>query len=50
MIAVVVVVFLGFWMFSDPAASPRPRSPPAARAGALTTEVFSGVIDFVGAL
>lgn len=45
-----VVVFLGFWMFTDPNGLAE-----AARAGAgktwqLTQQLFEAVIDFVGAL
>jgi hypothetical protein len=49
-VLILVVVFLGFWMFTDPNGLAN-----AARAGAgqtwnLATQLFRAVIDFVGAL
>ncbi len=47
---IVIVVFLGFWMFTDPNGLAG-----AARAGigqvwSLATQLFSAVIDFIAAL
>ncbi len=47
---IVVVVFVGFWMFTDPNGLAE-----AARAGvgqvwSLATQLFSAVIDFIAAL
>ena len=47
---IVVVMFLGFWMFTDPNGLAQ-----AARAGVgqvwdLATQLFSAVIDFIAAL
>ncbi len=49
-VLVVIVVFVGFWMFTDPNGLAQ-----AARAGAgqvwnLATDLFSAVIDFIAAL
>ncbi|WP_181407663.1 hypothetical protein [Nocardioides sambongensis] len=48
LIGVVVVVFLGFWMFTDPDGLAETAKSAGAGAWALTTQLFSGVIDFVG--
>ncbi len=45
-ILVVVVVFLGFWMLTEP----RGLADAAEGAWDLTEELFVGVIDFFGAL
>ncbi len=47
---IVVVVFVGFWMFTDPNGLAE-----AARAGVgqvwdLASQLFAAVIDFIGAL
>jgi hypothetical protein len=47
---VVVIVFLGFWMFTDPNGLAATSKTVATEGWALTTELFAGVIDFVGAL
>ncbi|WP_158296527.1 hypothetical protein [Nocardioides albidus] len=50
LIALVVIVFLGFWMFTDPASLADTSKSAASGGWDLTTEAFSGVIDFVGAM
>ena len=50
LILVVVVVFVGFWMFTDPTGSPRPHVRGAAQVWDLSTQLFSAVIGFIGAL
>lgn len=48
LIGVVVVVFLGFWMFTDPNGLAESAKSAGSGAWALTTQLFSGVIDFLG--
>jgi hypothetical protein len=43
---VVVIVFLGFWMLTEPSG----MADAAEGAWGLTEELFRGVIDFFGAL
>lgn len=50
LIGVVVIVFLGFWMFTDPDGLAATSKTLAAEGWSLTTQLFSGIIDFVGAL
>ncbi len=50
LIAVVVVVFLGFWMLSDPAGLADTAKSASGEGWSVTEKVFTGVIDFVGAL
>jgi len=50
LIAVVVIVFLGFWMFTDPNGLATTSKEAASNGWDLTTQGFGGVIDFVGAL
>ena len=50
MIAVLAVVFLGFWMFTDPAGLADTAKSAGSEGWALTTKAFTGIIDFVGAL
>lgn len=49
-IALVVIVFLGFWMFTDPDGLAETSKSAAGNGWDLTTDAFSGVIDFVGAM
>ncbi|HWJ67659.1 MAG TPA: hypothetical protein VNT31_13365 [Nocardioides sp.] len=50
LIAVVVVVFLGFWMFTDPSGLATTSKDVAGEGWSLTTQAFDGVIDFVAEL
>ena len=50
LIALVVIVFLGFWMFTDPNGLADTSKAAASNGWDLTTDAFSGVIDFVGAM
>lgn len=50
LIAVLAVVFVGFWMFTDPAGLAETSKSAGSEGWALTTQAFSGIIDFVGAL
>ena len=50
LIGVVVIMFLGFWMFTDPNGLAATSKTVGANGWDLTTQAFSGIIDFVGAL
>lgn len=50
LIAVVVVVFLGFWMLTDPAGLATTAKSTGGETWRLTEKLFTGVIDFVSAL
>lgn len=50
LIAVVVVVFLGFWMLTDPSGLAETAKSAGGEGWSLTSDLFAGVIDFVGAL
>ncbi len=45
-----VVVFLGFWMFTDPNGLAEAAKSGADQAWVLTQQLFTAIIDFVGAL
>ena len=45
-----IVLFLGFWMFTDPSGLAEAAKSGADQAWVLTQELFSAIIDFVGAL
>ena len=47
---VVVIVFLGFWMFTDPNGLAATAKTVGGEGWSLTTQLFTGVIDFVGAM
>ncbi len=47
---VVVVVFLGFWLLSDPHGMADTLQSAGGNGWELTEQLFSGVIDFFGAL
>jgi hypothetical protein len=49
-ILALVVVFLGFWMFTDPKGLADAAQAAAAQTWSLAEQLFSAVIDFVGAL
>lgn len=46
----VVVVFLGFWMFTDPTGLAETAKSAGSNGWDLATQAFSGLIDFIGAL
>lgn len=48
LIIIVVVVFLGFWMLNEPAGLADVVRDGAGGGWGLTTDLFSGVIDFFG--
>jgi hypothetical protein len=50
LIAVVAVVFLGFWMLTDPTGLATTAKVAGGEGWALTEQLFSGIIDFLGAL
>ena len=50
LIAVVVVVFLGFWMLQDPNGLAETAKSAGDGGWNVTEKLFTGVIDFVGAL
>lgn len=50
LIGVVVIVFLGFWMFTDPNGLAESAKSAGAEAWSLTEQAFAGIIDFLGAL
>ena len=49
-ILALVVVFLGFWMFTDPNGLADAASAGAEQAWVLAQQLFTAIIDFVGAL
>jgi hypothetical protein len=49
-ILVVVVVFLGFWMLTEPNGLADAAQTAGANLWDLTEQLFTGVIDFFGAL
>lgn len=50
LIGLLVIVFLGFWMFTDPNGLAETAKTAGTNGWALTTQLFDGVIDFVGAM
>lgn len=50
LIALVVVVFLGFWMLNDPTGLADTAKSAGSEGWGMTEQLFTGVIDFVGAL
>jgi hypothetical protein len=50
LIGLVVVVFLGFWMFTDPSGLADTAKSAGAGGWDLTTQLFSQLIDFIGEL
>ncbi len=47
---IVVVVFLGFWMFTDPDGLADAAKSSAEQVWVLARQLFTAVIDFFGAL
>lgn len=50
LLGLVVIVFLGFWMFTDPNGLAVTARSAGGQGWDLTTQGFSGLIDFIGAL
>lgn len=50
LIALVLIVFLGFWMFTDPSGLADTAKAAGSSGWDLTSQAFDGVIDFVGAM
>jgi hypothetical protein len=50
LLLVVVVVFLGFWMFTDPHGLAHATKNSAGQTWDLSTQMFSAVIKFIHAL
>lgn len=50
LLGVVVLVFLGFWMFHDPNGLASTAKDASSHGWHLATQGFNGVINFVGAL
>jgi hypothetical protein len=46
----IVVVFLGFWMFTDPNGMADAAKGAASQTWSLATQLFGALIDFFGAL
>ncbi len=49
-LVVLLVVFLGFWMFTDPNGLAEAASAGAGQSWNLAQQLFSAIIAFVGAL
>ncbi len=49
-VIVVVIVFLGFWMFTDPNGLANAAQSGADQALLLAQQLFTAIVDFVGAL
>jgi hypothetical protein len=47
---VVLVVFVGYWMFTDPARLAEVTKDAASATWDLATNLFDGLIDFINAL
>lgn len=50
LVIALVVVFLGFWMFTDPNGLAVAAKSGADQAWTLAQQLFTAIIDFVGAL
>jgi hypothetical protein len=50
LLGLVVVVFLGFWMFTDPNGLAETAKTAGSNGWDLTAQAFGGLIDFIGAL
>ena len=46
----IVIVFLGFWMFTDPNGLANAAKDAGSQTWALATQLFNALIDFFGAL
>ncbi|MCY7394537.1 MAG: hypothetical protein LH468_00055 [Nocardioides sp.] len=49
-VVVLVVVFLGFWMFTDPSGMADVAQSSGSAVWGGTTRLFGALIDFIGAL
>ncbi len=47
-VVIVIVVFIGFWMISDPSGLADISETLLVEGWDLTTQLFSGLIDFLG--
>ena len=50
LLIVVVIVFFGFWMFTDPNGLATTSKDAAGEGWSMAKQLFRGVIDFVGAM
>ncbi len=50
LIVLVAIVFVGFWMFTDPNGLASTSKSLASEGWSLSTDAFRGIIDFVGAM
>jgi hypothetical protein len=50
LVLVLLVVFLGFWMFTDPSGLAEAAKSGSGQLWELTTQLFQAVINFFGAL
>jgi hypothetical protein len=50
LVVLVVVVFVGYWMFTDPARLAEVTKEASAEVWDLATNVFDGLINFINAL
>ena len=50
LVIALVVVFLGFWMFTDPNGLAAAAKSGADQGWTLAQQLFTAIIDFVGAL
>jgi len=50
LVVLVVVVFVGYWMFTDPARLAELTKDGAGAGWDLATDLFEGLIDFIDAL
>jgi len=50
LVVVVVVVFIGYWMFTDPTRLAEVTKDGASAGWNLATELFDGLINFINAL
>jgi hypothetical protein len=47
-VTIVIVVFLGFWMITEPGGLASTSESLLVEGWDLTTQLFSGLIDFIG--
>jgi hypothetical protein len=46
-VIIVVIVFLGFWMFTDPSGLADNTKAAGGAVWSMATDLFTGVIDFI---
>lgn len=49
-VTILVVVFLGFWMFTDPSGLAQVAQSSGSTVWGAATQLFGALIDFIGAL